>query len=64
METPQKRRKRGKQKRTVETNENKTYQRADRVTVLGLVCEKLADRVPGYLLDRKRRTDGRDRRYP
>jgi hypothetical protein len=28
-------------KRTVETDKKKTYQRADRVTVLGLVCEKM-----------------------
>ena len=58
METPPK--KKGKQKRTVETNENKTYQRVDRVTVLGLVCEKMTDRVTGCLFDRKRKTDGRD----
>ena len=32
-------------KRTVETNEKKTYQSTDRVTVLGLVCEKMAERV-------------------
>ena len=32
-------------KRTVETNEKKTYQSTDRVTVLGLVCEKMTERV-------------------
>ena len=33
-------------KRAGEADKNKTYRRADRVTVLGLVCEKMAERVP------------------
>jgi len=32
-------------KRAAEANEKKTYQSTDRVTVLGLVCEKMAERV-------------------
>ena len=32
-------------KRAGEADKNKTYRRADRVTVLGLVCEKMAERV-------------------
>ena len=32
-------------KRVVETDKKKTYQRTDRVTVLGLVCEKMVERV-------------------
>jgi hypothetical protein len=35
----------GMRKRVVETDKKKTYQRTDRVTVLGLVCEKMAERV-------------------
>ena len=35
----------GMRKRAVETDKNKTYQRTDRVTVLGLVCEKMSERV-------------------
>ena len=32
-------------KRSELSNHNKTYQGTDRVTVLGLVCEKMAERV-------------------
>ena len=32
----------GMRKRATETDKKKTYQRADRVTVLGLVCEKMS----------------------
>jgi hypothetical protein len=32
-------------KRATETDKKKTYRGADRVTVLGLVCEKMTDRV-------------------
>ena len=32
-------------KRTAESNEKKTYQSTDRVTVLGLVCEKMSELV-------------------
>ena len=39
-------------------NENKTYQRVDRVTVLGLVCEKMSQRV---ILGRQEEEDGRER---
>ena len=35
----------GMRKRAVETDKNKTCQRTDRVTVLGLVCEKMAKRL-------------------
>jgi hypothetical protein len=35
----------GMRKRAVEDDKKKTYQRVDRVTVLGLVCEKMAERV-------------------
>jgi len=41
-------------KRSERVNEKKTYQRTDRVTVLGLVCEKMAQRV-AYV--RKERED-------
>jgi hypothetical protein len=72
METPQKRKKvkkRGTQKRTEvkmslmckrssDDNENKTYQRTDRVTVLGLVCEKMTQ---GVLLVRQEEEDRRER---
>jgi hypothetical protein len=46
----------GMHKRAVETDKEKTYQRTDRVTVLGLVCEKMADRVA------LARQEGEDRR--
>jgi hypothetical protein len=32
-------------KRTAETDKKKTYRDVDRVTVLGLVCEKMTERV-------------------
>jgi hypothetical protein len=35
----------GMRKRAGETDKKKTYQRTDRVTVLGLVCEKMSERV-------------------
>ena len=35
----------GMRKRAVETDKKKTYQRTDRVTVMGLVCGKMAERV-------------------
>jgi len=35
----------GIHKRAVETDKKKTYHSTDRVTVLGLVCEKMAERV-------------------
>ena len=47
---------RRKGKKAVEVNEKKTYQSTDRVTVLGLVCEKMAERV---VLPRQ---EGKDRR--
>jgi hypothetical protein len=35
----------GMRKRVAETDKKKTYQRTERVTVLGLVCEKMTERV-------------------
>ena len=32
-------------KRAAEDDKKKTYQRADRISVLGLVCQKMAERV-------------------
>ena len=45
-------------KRTVETDQKKTYQGVDRVTVLGLVCERMTERVE---LDRQEQEDRRVR---
>jgi len=45
-------------KRSSDDNENKTYQRTDRVTVLGLVCEKMTQ---GVLLVRQEEEDRRER---
>jgi len=45
-------------KRATESNDNKTYQRVDRVTVLGLVCEKMTERV---VLARQQEEDRRVR---
>ena len=45
--------------RAAAANENKTYQNMDRVTVLGLVCEKMAERVG---LARQEEEDRRSRK--
>ena len=45
-------------KRSSDDNENKTYQRTDRVTVLGLVCGKMTQ---GVLLVRQEEEDRRER---
>jgi hypothetical protein len=48
----------GIRKRAVETDHKKTYQGVDRVTVLGLVCERMTERVE---LDRQEQEDRRVR---
>jgi hypothetical protein len=45
-------------KRAAEADKKKTYRGADRVTVLGLVCEKMAERV---VCDRQKEEDRRER---
>ena len=45
-------------KRETEADKKKTYRGTDRVTVLGLVCEKMAERV---VCDRQEEEDRRER---